>query len=233
MQLFKRKSPVRKNETESAAMGSSVSLDMAVLKKNNITRLTIDERWTRLFASMPMSPELEKAQAEMNELIKKEAVLKNEQDNLEPSKKKCMNQIISLTQEAFEHNSDSAKVKLKECKKEIERINGRMDKIMEEVEQIDNQLKEANINLLINSIHYIFTTLKGNKKRSKDIQEELTAIEKRQKELTEELESINVDWTSYAVNITELIGSDNVRTLEKEFGLEELSNETGNSGANA
>jgi len=40
-----------------------------------------------------------------------------------------------------------------------------------------------------------------------------------------------VDWTSLALDITELIGSDNVRNLEKEFGLEELMHETSDSGS--
>ena len=43
-----------------------------------------------------MPPEIQKAEEEMNELIK-EAMLKNEQDNLEPQKRKCMNKIMSLT----------------------------------------------------------------------------------------------------------------------------------------
>lgn len=230
MPLFKRKTPVEKPVgAEVQEAGSSVALDLSVLKKNNITRLTIDERWTRLFVALPMSPELEAAQAGMNELIKKEAMLKAEQDNLEPAKKKCMNQIISLTQEAFENNNDGAKVKLKECKKEIERINERMDKIMEDIEKVTDTLRDANMNLLIQSIHYIFTSLRKKKKRSAEIAEELAALEKKQQELNAELESINVNWTDFTVNITELIGSDNVRNLEKEFGLEEWLHETNNT----
>ncbi len=232
MPLFKRKAPKDMAvEAQNENATGSVMLDLSVLKKNNITRLTIDERWTKLFAIISMSPELEAAQAEVNELIKKEAMLRQEQENLEPSKRKCMNQIISLTKDAFENNNNEAKNKLKECKKEIERINARMDKILEDIEKVSDSLKESNMNLLIQSIHYIFTTLKQNKLRAQEIRQELAQIEARQQALNQELESINVDWTSLAVDITELIGSDNVRNLEKEFELEELMHETSDSGS--
>jgi predicted RNase H-like nuclease (RuvC/YqgF family) len=232
MSLFKRKAPkAMAPEAQNENATGSVMLDLSVLKKNNITRLTIDERWTRLFATISMNPELETAQAEVNELIKKEAMLRQEQENLEPTKRKCMNQIISLTKEAFENNNSEAKNKLKECKKEIERINARVDKILEDIEKVTDSLKESNMNLLIQSIHYIFTTLKQSKLRAQEIRQELAQIEARQQALNQELESINVDWTSLAVDITELIGSDNVRNLEKEFGLEELMHETSDSGS--
>lgn len=230
MPLFKSKLKARKGSGVTDA-GPSVELDITTLRQNNITRLTIDERWMKLFITIPMSSEIEKAQNEMNELIKKEAMLRSEQDDLEPTKRMCMNKIMGLTQEAFEHNSNEAKEKLKDCKKEIERINGRTNKIMEEVEKISDELKSANVRLLHDTLTYIFGTLKNNKNRSHAIMEELSDLEKRGNELKAELDSINLDWTSYAVNFTELIGSDLVNKLENEFGLGELKYETDNSGA--
>lgn len=223
MPLFKKRTPKVTEEAELSKDDASIEfLDMTVLRKNNITRLTIDERWTKLFVGIPISPELEKIQNEMNELIKKEAMLKNEQENLEPSKKKCMNQIISLTKEAFENNNKEAKVKLTEYKEEIERINGRFDKIMEEIELVTDELKEVNLKLLKETTLYVFTALKNNKDKAQGIREELIQLQAKEKALTEELESINLDWTSYAVYFTELLGSESVQQLEDKFGLEEL-----------
>ena len=51
-------------------------------------------------------------------------------------------------------------------------------------------------------------------------------MERRRKALTEELENISFDWTKYAVDLTELIGTDEVKRLEAQFGLEELKDET-------
>lgn len=232
MPLFKKKFVPEKVE-EKADPSTAVMLDAATLRQHDITRLTIDERWTKLFVSIPMSPELGKAQNDMNELIKKEAMLKNEQDNLEPSKKKTMNLIMGLTKDAFENNNVDAKSRLKDCKKEIERINDRMNRILEDIEKTDDELREANIKLLNDTVKHIFTTLRNNKDRAQAIKEELAAIEKRGADLKSELESINLDWTSFAVNFTDLIGTDLVKKLESEYGLEELKNETDNSGTDA
>ena len=44
--------------------------------------------------------------------------------------------------------------------KEIERINIRMNNILEDIESIDAELKEANLKLLKDSLAYIFTILR-------------------------------------------------------------------------
>ena len=232
MPLFRKKSTSGK-ELEKTDAGSAVNLDAATLRQNNITRLTIDERWMKLFVSIPMSPEIVKAQIDMNELIKKEAMLKNEQDNLEPAKKKSMNLIMGLTREAFENNNDEAKSRLKDCKKEIERINERINKILEDIEKTSDELRDANEKLLNDTIRYIFTTLRNNNIRSHIIRDELAVLVQREAELKTELDSINLDWTSFAVNFTELIGTDLVKKLESEYGLEELKHETDNTGTDA
>ncbi len=226
MWLFKRKTQVEAPEQGHKTEGKpSVSFDPSILRQNNITRLSIDERWTKLFVTIKRSPELEQAEKEMNELIKKEAMLKNEQDNLEPSKRKCMTEIMNLTKEAFEDDNAEAKERLKVCKKEIEKINSRMNDILEDIEKLEDTLKEANHKLLEESTTYIFSTLKAYKDRSVEIQTELMALEQREKALREELETLSVDWTQYATDLTELIGTDQVKRLEGEFGLEELENE--------
>lgn len=225
MRFFKRilKTGSKKEELDA---GLDIRFESTLLRQNNITRLSIDERWTKLFVSIKMSPELEQAEKDMNELIKKEAMLKNEQDNLEPQKRKLMNEIMNLTQEAFENDNEEAKKRLVECKKEIERINSRMNNILGDIENIDTELKEANLKLLEDSIAFIFSTLKTYRDRTLEIKAELAEMELRRKALTEELDNLSFDWTKYAVDLTELIGTDEVKRLEEQFGLEEFKDET-------
>lgn len=233
MQLFKRKQKAGFPVNEMAE-GSivNVTFDSSILRKNNITRLSIDERWTKLFVTIKITPELQKAEEEMNELIKDEAMLKNEQDNLEPQKRKCMNEIISLTKDAFENDSDTAKQRLKECKKEIEKINNRINKVLEDIENHEEKMRGANLELLNKSINYIFTTLKVNNERALEIKKELAEIEEKKKLLGEELETISLDWTKYAVDLTELIGTNPVKEFEEAYKLEGLKDETVDTSAN-
>lgn len=232
MQLFKRKQKKSSQVNESAeGINANVIFDSSILRKNNITRLSIDERWTKLFVTIKITPELQKAEEEMNELIKEEAMLRNEQDNLEPQKRKCMNQIMNLTKEAFDNDNDTAKQKLKECKKEIEKINDRINNILEDVENLEDKLREENLNLLNKSINYIFSTLKTNNERALEIKEELAEMEEKKKLLGEELETISLDWTQYAVDLTELIGTDPVKEFEEAYKLEGLKDEAVDTSA--
>lgn len=209
-----------------------IVFDPSILRKNNITRLSIDERWTKLFVNIKMNSEIEMAEKNMNELIKKEAMLLKEQESLEPRKRKLMKEIMSLTEEAFEKDNKEAKERLKQCRKEIEKINKRMDEILEEIEDLDDELKQANLELLQNSVTYIFKTLKANRDRAQDIINELNELKQRELFLTRELKSISFDWIKYAVDLTELIGVDEVKRLEDKFGSEELKDETDNTPAN-
>lgn len=231
MWIFRRKTDkgpsFRKNQDD-----GGIGFDPSILRKNNITRLSIDERWTKLFVNIKMNSEIEQLEKAMNELIKKEALLRQEQESLEPQKRKLMNEIISLTREAFENDNEEAKKRLKEWKKEIERINRRINEIMEETEELDEELKRANLELLQSSVAYIFRTLKANRDRAQDIVNELNELRQRELLLKEELESITFDWTKYAVDLTGLIGVEEVKRLEEKFGLEELKNETDNTPTN-
>lgn len=230
MWLFRRRQ--EKNENEDVQNQENiVNFDVSILRQNNITRLSLDERWTKLFLSIKMSPEIEKAEKEMNELIKREAMLKNEQENLEPAKRKLMGEIMSLTQEAFDKDNDEAKKRLAECKKEIEKINKRMNDVLEDIEKVEQELKEANLKLLNDSMGYIFATLKKNRDRAEEIARELIELEQRQAQLKNELEAISMDWTNYAKEVTELIGTDQVKLLEEKFGLEGFKYETSDTSA--
>jgi chromosome segregation ATPase len=232
MRLFwKKQSPETVEKEQDNEKKINVEFDTSILRKNNITRLSIDERWTKLFVAIKMTPELEKAEQEMNELIKEEAMLKNEQDNLEPQKRKLMNEILHLTKEAFENSNDAAKKRLKECKKEIERINSRIDGVLEDIEKLDDRLKQANLDLLNRSINYIFSELKSKNERALEIRNELKELELRQKNLQAELETIKVDWTQYAVDLTNLIGTDPVKEFEEAYKLEGLKDETVDASA--
>lgn len=223
--FFFKKKIKQENTNQEEDKQANVIFDSSILRKNDITRLSIDERWTKLFVAIQMPPEIEEAEKEMNELIKEEAMLQSEQDNLEPQKRKCMNEIMNLTKEAFEDDNAGAKQRLKECKKEIEKINDRINNVMEDIEALKDKLKQANLELLNDSINYIFSTLKTNNERALEIKEELAQIEERKKLLGEELEAISVDWTNYAVDLTELIGTDPVREFEEVYKLEGLKDE--------
>ncbi len=232
MWFFKHKSTPQTQENEQSVKEKpKVEFDPSILRQNNITRLSIDERWTKLFVTIKMNQELESAEKEMSVLIKKEAMLKNEQENLEPKKRKCMNEIISLTQEAFENDNHAAKDKLKDCKKEIEKINGRMNAVLEEIEKLEEQMKTANLKLLEGSAAYIFSTLKNNSDRALDIKNELVMLEQKENALREELEAISTNWTQCATDLTELIGASQVKDLEEQFELEGLKDEAGDTTA--
>jgi len=73
--------------------------------------------------------------------------------------------------------------------------------------------------------------LKTNNERALEIKEELAEMEEKKKLLGEELETISLDWTQYAVDLTELIGTDPVKEFEEAYKLEGLKDEAVDTSA--
>lgn len=193
------------------------ALDESVMRRNNLSLLTLDEKWNKLFVKMPISPSLEKAQNDVNALIKRDSLLQQEMEQLEPKKKKAMQRIIFLTKEAFENDNLDAKDELNRQKTEIEQLNSRVGKLQEEIEQSSEQLRRANLSLLRDTMVFVFTTLRSHRDRSAQIRSELAEMEARTAALNAELEGLTDDWTDTSVYFTELVGPDLVKQLEAAF----------------
>ncbi len=230
---FKSRRHYRNKKEKNLEKDQETLFDISILRKNNISRLTLDERWTRLFAALPMSPELQVLQKSMNELIKEEAMLKKEQETLEPEKKRFMNRIMSLTKRAFEEDDDKAKEELKKDKQQIEKINERMEHIEDDVVRVEEDLKQSNFILLQETVRYIFSAIAGHRAKTIQLKTELDELVKREEAIRKEIESYRVDWSQYAANFTTLIGTDELKKLESLYGLEGIPNEADNTGTDA
>ena len=194
-----------------------LGLDISVLRKNNIRILSIDERWKGLFSAFAMKPGIEKMQNDMNEIVKKQAILLQEMDQMEPSKKKAMQQIMYLTKEAFENDNKQAKDALQKCREEIERLNLRWSVLVEELSAVEEKLKNANFELLVESIRDVFTTLKTNIDRSNAIDSEVLKLEEQLVALKAEKMTINLDWSGVLKYFDSLIGNEELKRFETSF----------------
>lgn len=192
-------------------------IDASVMKRNNLTLLTLDERWNRLFVRMDISPELERKQNEVNELIKRDSLMQQELEQLEPMKKKAMQKIIFLTKEAFERDNREAKDELIRQKSDIEKLNARVGALASEIELSAESLRKANLELLRDTMLFVYLTLRKQRDRSAEIKRELEEIELKRVALTAELSCLSDDWTETSVFFTELVGSDLVQELEEAF----------------
>jgi len=207
-----------------------IKFDIATLKRNDISILTLDERWNRLFKIIPINREIEKYQDNLNKLIGQEAALFQEQQNIEPEKKKHMNNIIALTQEAFDKNNEQAKRSLTESKQRIEQLNKRAVELEDELLAMKNKIRESNFKLLEETVRYVYNVMAKSKEREAKLEAELDLLKKRLKELQIQRQNLTTDWTEVYAFFHDLMGSDELTKLDKQFFKQEVKiNETGDT----
>jgi len=207
-----------------------LKFDIATLKKNDITILTLDERWNRLFKNIPISPGVKRYQDSLNRLIGKEAALFQEQQSIEPEKKKHMNNIIALTQEAFEKNNEQAKQSIKESKLRIEKLNKRAKELEDELFEMKNRIRECNFKLLDETVRHVYNYIAKSREKEAKLEAELDLLKNKLKKLQAQRQSLTTDWTEVYAFFHDLLGSDELTRLDMQFLNQEVkTDETGNS----
>ncbi len=207
-----------------------LNFDIATLKRNDISILTLDERWNKLFKNIPISREIKKRQDALNKLLAQEAVLFQEQKSIEPNKKKHMKNIISLTSEAFEKNNEQAKHALADSKLHIEQLNERAKELEDELFAKKAKIRESNFKLLEETVRYVYDVIEKSKKKEEKLEAEVDLLKKRLKDLQAQKQSITTNWTEIYSFFHNLLGSYELTKLDEQFIKQEVEqNADGNT----
>ena len=76
------------------------NFDIKVLFKNDISLLTLDERWNKLFVNKVKTAEIIQCENKIKELLKEQSRLITESKEIKIKTKECKDAIIKLTTEA-------------------------------------------------------------------------------------------------------------------------------------
>jgi len=193
------------------------NFDKNVLRKNDISLLTIDERWNVLFTNTEKTPEIEKYELEITELLKEQSRLIGEAKEISIRKKTCMEKIIKLTTEAFDNNNEKAKDEMQACDKEIKRINERAIKIEERLDSIPDSIKETNLCLLELIVNVIYFKIRANQKRVAELEKLVEETRTNLKLYIDEKESLSQDDTDIYSYFHDLLGAEELEKLDKNF----------------
>lgn len=192
-------------------------LSRGILRKNDISLLTLDERWNSLFISSPKSSDITACEEKLMNLLKEQSRLLAESKEISIHKKKCMEKIMELTPEVFDNNNETAKVEMQACEKEIKRINERTVKLEEEIDNIPDRIKEINLELLEITIKQIYYKMRIDQRREKDLEKKIEEMSAKLKEYIEEKETLSKDETSIYSYFHDLLGGEELERLDNEF----------------
>jgi len=187
------------------------------LRKNDISLLILDERWNKLFSNTQKTPSIERSENKLKELLKQEARLTAEKKEIAAAKKQHMDNIIKLTADVFEKNDAEAKKQMQASEHEIKRINERAARIEEELDAMPDRLKQANLELLEQTVNIVYYKIRASKKRVEELEKLIEETKTRLKEYIDEKESLVQDDTDIYSYFHDLLGAEELEKLDKEF----------------
>lgn len=193
--------------------------DKKTLRRNNISLLTLDERWNSLFINTQKSEDILRGEEKIRELLKEQARLITESKEIQHRKKVLMDKIMKLTVEAFENNRDEAKNEMQACEKEIKKINERLLQLEQGLEKIPEQMQDANIALLEQTVNRVYFKMRENQRRVKELEALIEETREKLKLYIDEKESLSQDYTDIYTYFHDLLGAEELERLDKEhFG---------------
>lgn len=197
--------------------GHKKQFDKITLRKNNISLLILDERWNKLFANTPKTPAIEHSEHNLRELLKEQARLTAEQKENSVLKKRHMDNIIKLTPAVFEQNDENAKKEMQLSESEIKRINDRAKKIEEELDNMPDRIRDANLDLLELTVSVVYFKIRTSSKRVEELEKLIDETKAKLKEYIEEKESLAQDDTDIYSYFHDLLGAEELEKLDRKF----------------
>lgn len=191
--------------------------DLKVLFKNDISLLTLDERWNGLFKNMEKTNDIIETENRIKELLKEQSRLISESKEILIKKKECMDSIIKLTTEVFDKNNKEAHTKMQECEKTIVAINKRIKENEERLQDIPKEIREENLLLLEYTVKQVYFSIRENQLRVTELDKQIAEARESLKKMIDERELLAEDYSDTYSYFHDLLGKDELQKLDEIY----------------
>ncbi len=193
----------------------------AAVSGKNVPTLILDNKWHKLMAEVGKTPEMEKLEEKLNDLVKHQGKITNELKDLKKIKANLMDEIVSNMDGAEKESTDSAsKKKLEDNKRLINEINDKVDAYNDEMLDLPKEIAETNASLMLLTMEESYKVIRSN---TKDIEEIGGWIKMMRMELKknilrkQHMELVNVQLYSYMQGI---FGPDVLNLFDIDYDIE-------------
>ena len=138
------------------------------LEGKRISPLTLDNKWHQLFDGIGMSPEVEAKAEELNEIIKKQGNVNNELKKVKALKKKLLDELVALADEASSGSAGAAG-DIEIHKKLVEDCNAHIDEYQDELLDFPRDIDRVNRELMLLTMELCYDALQTNAKEIETI----------------------------------------------------------------
>ncbi len=147
-----------------AMFTKDINLEYSVMMENKIPILIKDKSWMNLFNSVD-DKGITSYRNQLDDLLNEQKQIERELSILKAQKKKNMIKILNISDEVNNSNNSKAIEFMDKCQEEITDINNKIEEIMFRGEMLPKEIREANYNLLKETIRYSYKELKASEEK--------------------------------------------------------------------
>ena len=108
--------------------------------------------------------EVSDLEGQLNELLKQQGKLNNEVKNIKRLKKKLMEEIVTLVDDAGQDEDSENGQKIQRNKNLVEECNGRLEEYQDELLDLPRQIDRVNYQLMLATMDCCYDTMQENRK---------------------------------------------------------------------
>lgn len=137
----------------------------ALLKNKQIPILVLDNRWHELFPEAKKTPKIKELEKNLNDLLKSQGKMVNDSKDMKKKKKQLMADIVKNMDADNSFEGMEKSKKMEEDQKQIIAINEKLKLHDNELLDMPYKIKEANEQLMAESIKIMYTKFSDNKNK--------------------------------------------------------------------
>lgn len=191
------------------------------LAGKKIPILTLDNKWHRLFTQAEQTPEIQQMVQQLNELLKHQGKLNTETKELKKLKKRLMDEIVSLRDEAEQGNDPSIEKKMEDNTRLIGECNEKLDAYQDEMLDLPREIERTNYELMLQTMEVCYDKLQEGTAEIQEISEWITQVRiELKKNLIRKQEREIQNHALYAY-MHDIFGADVIELFDLKYNPEE------------
>lgn len=188
------------------------------LQGKKIPILTLDNKWYRLLDEETRE-NVKEPESRLNELLQRQGKLTTETKEIKSLKKKFMNEIVAMADEAEQKSSKEADKAIEQNKKLLEECNRKLENYQDELLELPREIDRINRQLMLMTMEACYKRLNENTDEIKNIDSWVSAVRvelKKKLIKKQEMEQNNQNIYSY---MHDIFGADVVDLFDMKFDL--------------
>ena len=184
--------------------------------------LPLDNKWHKLFGQSEYTSEIRHMERDLNDLIKSQAKVSDENREIKKLKKKLMDEIVVLADELVrDPSSKTLEKKQDECKRLLTECNEKLDANEEKMVELPRKINKLNKQLMIATMEVCYRRLQLDTEELNEIDEWIGNIRRELKKKIIRKQEKEAKINRFYSYMHDIFGPDVIEIFDMQYNPEE------------